>query len=244
MSSYYPHRPPHAASADELASRMQTNGAYRTPAAPAQQQPPALGWDQRPQQSQAQPQYQEPAIQQPAVMAQTTGTHWPQFVNNNRLIGALVAGFGATQLATMFGSWIYGLGIMEGPLDFAFFNGVILTPNATANEAGFAVSQWFAGMGFHYFNGMVFALAYALVIFPWLGKTHTTSSNLARSLGMGMFLATASCGWWIPALHPEDVIGVDPGFFSINLGWGTVLGVYLWHLVWAVALGLFFNPQD
>ncbi|MBO0842795.1 MAG: hypothetical protein J2O46_06390 [Nocardioides sp.] len=233
MSSYYPHRPPHATSADELAQRMQTNGgAFRTPV--PQQSPPAIGWDQ---QSQSQPQQSfGPAQAQPAVLSQTTGIHWPQFVNNHRLIGALVAGFAATQLATMFGFWAFGLGLPK--LDFATFNGVILEPLGSIKPTSH--QQWITGMLFHYANGMVFALGYALVIFPWLGKTRTTLSNLARSLGMGLFLATASCGWWVPALHPD----YHPGFFSINLGVGTIIGIYVWHVVWSLALGFFFNPQD
>jgi hypothetical protein len=29
-----------------------------------------------------------------------------------------------------------------------------------------------------------------------------------------------------------------------NLGWDLVIGVYVWHLAWSLALGFFFNPQD
>lgn len=231
MSSYYPHRPTHATSADELAQRMQA-GAFRSPA--TQQQPPlALGWDQG---SQQQPQSFSEQPAQPAVMAQTTGLHWPQFVNNHRLIGALVAGFAATQLATMFGFWAYGLGLPK--LDFATYNGVILERAADIHATPH--QEWISGMIFHYANGMVFALGYALVIFPWLGKTRTTRSNVTRSLGMGLFLATASCGWWVPALHQE----FHPGFFSTGLGVGTIIGIYVWHIIWSLALGFFFNPQD
>lgn len=165
-------------------------------------------------------------------MHQTSGVHWPQYVNQHRLVGALVAGFGAIHIADMIGYWMTGIGLPK--LDFAFFNGIILMPQADPT------TQWFEGMFFHTLNGMVFALGYALLIFPRLGKTLTTGRNVARGVGMGMVLATLSCLWWIPALHGN----LDPGFFSHNLGWDMVLAVYVWHLAWSLGLGFFFNPQD
>ncbi|MEQ7129406.1 hypothetical protein ABN034_33450 [Actinopolymorpha sp. B11F2] len=53
-------------------------------------------------------------------------------------------------------------------------------------------------------------------------------------------LATLSCPWWIPTQFPD----LNAGFLSLNLGWELVLGVYVWHLAWSLALGFFFNPQD
>jgi hypothetical protein len=168
----------------------------------------------------------------PVVQHQTTGLHWPQYVNTHRLIGGLVAGFAALHIANMIGYWMPGIGLPK--LDFAYFNGAILMPNAAATP------QWFEGQLFHAFNGIVFALGYALVIFPRLGKTLTTARNVGRGVAMGMVLATMSCLWWIPTQHPE----LNPGFMSHNLGWELVLAVYVWHLAWSLALGFFFNPQD
>jgi hypothetical protein len=177
---------------------------------------------------------QVPAADQalPAVQHQTAGLHWPQYVNTHRLIGGLVAGFAALHIADMIGYWLPGIGLPK--LDFAYFNGTILMPDAPAT------TQWFEGHIFHTFNGMVFALGYALIVFPLLGKTLTTARNVGRGIGMGMVLATLSCLWWIPYNFPE----LHAGFMSLNLGWKLVLGVYLWHLAWSLALGFFFNPQD
>jgi len=168
----------------------------------------------------------------PVVQQQTAGLHWPQYVNTHRLVGGLVAGFAALHIADMIGYWLPGIGLPK--LDFAFFNGTLLLPNAAATP------QWFEGHIFHTFNGMVFALGYALVIFPLLGKTLTTGRNIGRGLAMGMVLATLSCLWWIPYNFPD----LNAGFMSLNLGWELVLGIYLWHLAWSLALGFFFNPQD
>jgi len=168
----------------------------------------------------------------PVVQHQTTGLHWPQYVNRHRLVGALVAGFAASHIADMFGYWMEGLGLPK--LDFAFFNGRVLMPEAAAS------TQWFEGMLFHSLNGMVFALGYALLVFPLLGKTLTTGMNVARGVGMGMVLATLSLLWWIPTQQSDFA----PGFFSHNLGASMILAVYVWHLAWSLALGFFFNPQD
>ena len=168
----------------------------------------------------------------PVVQRQTAGLHWPQYVNTHRLIGGLVAGFAALHIADMIGYWLPGIGLPK--LDFAYFNGSILMPKADAT------TQWFEGHLFHTFNGIVFALGYALVVFPLLGKTLTTVRNVARGIAMGMVLATLSCLWWIPALFPD----LHAGFMAHNLGWNLVLAVYVWHLAWSLALGIFFNPQD
>lgn len=168
----------------------------------------------------------------PVVQHQTTGVHWPQYVNTHRLVGGLVAGFAALHIADMFGYWMPGIGLPK--LDFAYFNGAILMPDAAATP------QWLQGQFFHTMNGIVFALGYALLIFPLMGKTLTTGRNVARGVAMGMVLATLSCLWWIPTQNP----GLNAGFMSHNLGWDLVLGVYVWHLAWSLALGFFFNPQD
>jgi hypothetical protein len=34
----------------------------------------------------------------------------------------------------------------------------------------------------------------------------------------------------------------NPGFFSWNLGWKTVFGIYLWHLIYGLNLGAFYSP--
>jgi hypothetical protein len=168
----------------------------------------------------------------PVVQHQTAGLHWPQYVNTHRLVGGLVAGFAALHIADMIGYWLPGIGLPK--LDFAYFNGTILMPTAAGTP------QWFEGHIFHTFNGIVFALGYALVIFPLLGKTLTTARNVGRGIAMGMVLATLSCLWWIPYNFPD----LHAGFMAHNLGWDVVLGVYLWHLAWSLALGFFFNPQD
>jgi hypothetical protein len=177
---------------------------------------------------------QVPVVDQamPAVQHHTAGLHWPQYVNAHRLIGGLVAGFAALHIADMIGYWMPGIGLPK--LDFASFNGMILMPKAAAS------TQWFEGQLFHTLNGLVFALGYALLVFPLLGKTLTTPRNVARGVAMGMVLATLSCLWWIPTQFPE----LHAGLMSLNLGWKLVLGVYAWHLAWSLALGFFFNPQD
>ncbi|MFD2082848.1 hypothetical protein SAMN05421678_11860 [Actinopolymorpha cephalotaxi] len=172
----------------------------------------------------------DPAM--PVVQHRTAGVHWPQYVNNHRLVGGLVAGFAALHIADMIGYWLPGVGLPK--LDFAFFNGSLLMPKVPG------APQWFEGHIFHTLNGLVFALGYALLIFPLMGKTLTTARNVARGVAMGMTLATLSCLWWIPTQFPA----LHAGFMSHNLGWNLVLAVYVWHLAWSLAIGFFFNPQD
>lgn len=172
----------------------------------------------------------------PAIVHQTSGKQWPQWVNEHRLAAALVAGFAATHIADMIGYWIRMFGFDITPLDFAGFNGLITGTNLKGD------TQWLVGYLFHTMNGMVFALGYALLVFPRMGKTLSTGRNVARSLPMGLVLATLSLLWWMPGNLPR--VGMDPGFFSHGFGWETIVAVYFWHIAWSLGLGFFFNPQD
>ena len=93
-------------------------------------------------------------------------------------------------------------------------------------------------MGGPNLTGVVFAVVYVTAIRPKLPWSNSARGNLAKALLWGLVLATISALWWTPALFPE----FHAGFFSSNLGWKTVVGIYLWHVVWAAHLGVIYNP--
>lgn len=168
----------------------------------------------------------------PPVRGKATPSPWRRQVAERPVIGALVAGFVAYQIATVTGYWYSGINLTN--LDWPAFNGALILPN------GGPGAQFVAGAIFHGLTAISFAIVYALLIHPLLPLPNTTGGNLIKALIFGLFLATLSAMWWVPQLFPA----LDAGFFSNNLGWKIVFGIYLWHVIWAVNLGAIYNPSD
>jgi hypothetical protein len=158
--------------------------------------------------------------------------------NERPLAVAVAAGFIATHVATIFGFWFHGIGLVD--LDFPRFNGYLLFRAEIGDDAA-AIFQVASGLRLilgwivHTFTGIAWALVFAIVIQPRLAW----KSNLAKAFLWGAILATLSALWWVPVLFPEFQLG----FFSWNLdGFLGVVAIYLWHFIYAANLGLIYNP--
>jgi len=166
---------------------------------------------------------------------------WRALVTRHRLGVAVLAGIVATHIATVTGFWFHGIGLPD--LDWPRFNGYLLFRAALGDDPAvvLAVSdttRLVLGWIVHMFTGVVFAVGYMIAIHPNLPWRNTTLGNLGKALVWGAVLATLSALWWSPELFPEFQLG----FFSNNLGLKGVLGIYLWHAIWALHLGLIYNP--
>jgi hypothetical protein len=162
-------------------------------------------------------------------------------VSNSRLIAALVAGFVATHVATVTGYWYHGINLPD--LGWPNFNGLLLLG---AEES--VVAQFWAGTVYHMLTGISFALLFAFLIHPRLPLANTMGGNIAKALIFAAVLATISAAWWVPQLF-NQVFDFDFGWFSQNLGtflgtdaWRPIVGIYLWHAIWGLTLGLIYNP--
>ena len=166
-----------------------------------------------------------------------TATTWRKIVTQRPLAGALVAGFVATHLATVIGFWFHGLSFKSGAglpdLSWPFFNGLLLV----GAKSSF-LSQFWAGSVYHYLTGICFSLTYCFLIFPRFRGKNTVGGNVTKGVIFGLVLGTISALWWVPHLFPD----FHPGFFSHNLGWNTVVGIYLWHIIYGLNLGAFYSP--
>jgi hypothetical protein len=72
--------------------------------------------------------------------------------------------------------------------------------------------------------------------------------NVAKAILFGLVLATLSAAWWVPQLF-NQVFQTDLGWFSQKLGtllgtpaWKPIVGIYLWHIIYGLNLGLIYNP--
>lgn len=177
-------------------------------------------------------------------MATGTGvTKFRSQVSNSQLVTALVAGFVATHIATVSGYWFHGINLPD--LGWPNFNGLLLL----GTEAS-PVSQFVSGAVFHMFTGICFALFYAFIVHPRLPMANTPRGNIIKALIFGAILATLSAIWWVPQLF-NQVFQTDLGWFSQNVGellgteaWKPIVGIYLWHVIYGLNLGLIYNPLD
>jgi hypothetical protein len=155
------------------------------------------------------------------------------WVRKHMVASAMLAGLVATHMATVAGYFMPGIGLPQ--LDWNRVNGAIYTPNGSSNV------QFLSGGAFHYVDGIVFSVLFAIALHPLLRWRSTPLGNVLKGLLFGTILATISCIFVIPRVYfPHGHVG----FFSHNLGWKLILAVYLWHWIFGLHLGVVFNPQD
>ena len=159
---------------------------------------------------------------------------WRAEVTKRRLAYALLAAFVATHIATVSGYWYKIIGIPV--LGWPQFNGILLMGHTGSSADG--AQQFWAGAVFHLMTGICFGLIYVFLIHPLIPIANTFYGNIAKGLIWGGVLATSSALLWVPRNFPE----FHPGFFTNNLGWKTVLGIYVWHAVYGLHLGAIYNP--
>ncbi len=161
----------------------------------------------------------------------STDPVWRVWITRHRVVAAILAGIVATHMATIIGFWLPAVGLPK--LDWPSVNGGVYTPY------GSAIQQFVSGSVFHYTDGVVFAVVFALTLHHLLPWRNTELGNLAKGLFFGTVLAIISCGFMVPLVYFPQF---HPGFFSLNLGWKVILAIFLWHWVYGLFLGLIYNP--
>ena len=162
-------------------------------------------------------------------------------VSSSRLVVALVAGFVATHIATVFGYWFHGFNLPD--LGWPNFNGILLLGLDAS-----PLSQFWAGTAYHMATGICFGLFFAFIVHPRLRIKNSMGGNILKGIIFGLVLATLSAIWLVPQLF-NTVFNADLGWFSQNVGptlgstaWKGIFGIYLWHIIWGLNLGLIYNP--
>ena len=161
--------------------------------------------------------------------------HWRDWVTDHRIGAGTLAGLVGTHLATVIGFWLPSIGLPE--LDFNTFNGLLYL--GASSHASKAVLFW-TGATIHYTDGLIFALLFVVAVHPRLPWRSTVLGNLLKGLTMGMILAVITCVWMVPRVWAVP----HAGFFSVGLGWKFVLAIFVWHFVWGLHIGVFYNPRE
>ena len=161
---------------------------------------------------------------------------WRIWVTRHPVAGALLAGFVATHVATLFGFFMKGIGLPQ--LIWPLTNGKVVLPGASKTSQ-FVIGEVFI----HGLDGVVFTLIYAIAIFPLFSRALKGSSsawaNMAKGVVFSLAMATISVGFLTPYVYaPHE----GAGLFTTGFGWKLVFGIYMFHLAYGVNLGLLYNP--
>lgn len=158
---------------------------------------------------------------------------WRTFATRHRVAAALLAGIVAVHVATIFGYWFPGVELSR--LDWNTANGNVYVPFATPLE------KFLVGGAFHYLDGIVFAVVFACALHPVLPWRNTVIGNLAKGVAFGVLLSIISCAFMTPRIY-GPARGIDPGVFSLDLGWQYIVSVFVWHIVFGLHVSLIYNP--
>ena len=169
------------------------------------------------------------------------------YVTVHRLLVAIIGGLLATHITTNLGMWYHGIGLPD--LNFNLLNGYLVFGNSAMDPKGMQdpVALTLFGGLVHYGQGVAFAVIFAFGIHPLLPIKNTLGGNIAKAIIWGLILATLSAVWWINLFPNLAGPGTNAGIFMTNLGadwWKWLLAVYLWHVVYGLNLGLFYQPKD
>ena len=161
------------------------------------------------------------------------GKAWRVWVTRHPVGAAMWAGIVGGQIATLWGIWLPGIGLPA--LDWPLTNGATIDPKGTF------VAQFAIGGLFHALDCLLFALVFALFVFPLFRKVAVNSgTNMLKALGFSLVLATISAAFLVPFVYYK---GYHVGFGGVNYGgWKLVFAIYLWHLLYGVNLGAIYNP--
>lgn len=162
-------------------------------------------------------------------------TAWRSWATRHRVWAALLAGLVAVHIGTVVGFWLGDFGLTR--LDWPTANGLVYVPDASP------VAQFLIGGLSHYLDGILFALVYAIALAPFLPFGSTAVGNLAKGLVFGTILAVLALLIMTPLVY-APARGSEAGFFSHNFGWSYIVGVFIFHWVYGLHLGLIYNPDD
>ena len=171
-------------------------------------------------------------------------------LSDSKLVAGLIASFIAMHIATITGFWYEIIHLPQ--VDWNLFNGWYLLPDFS--EASY-FEKFITGWIFHSFTGLSLGLAFVFLIRPKLPAAffpYTMLGNLKAALAFSVTLALLSMFIIVPYLDPYNA---HPGFMSLDLkladnegnlrpGWQSPLVILIWHLVYGIQLGAFYNPKS
>jgi len=173
---------------------------------------------------------------------------YQMWVYRHPVAGASIAGFLATQVATIWG--YYGIGIGLPSLPFPAYNGLLFSrPSVAADFSNFGnPSSYWVGQSVHYVNGIAFALLFALVAYRSLPTFFSKMKSVQKGIVFALIQTIISLGFLFPYVYaPKSGFGLfsfgDNAFGNNPDHWKLPFAVLLWHLIYGTLLGLLYDPK-
>jgi hypothetical protein len=162
--------------------------------------------------------------------------------------GAALAGFVATQIATIWGYYAKGIGLPSLP--FPNYNGALFAPASVAKDfSNFGnPGNFFVGQSIHMVNGIVFGLLFALVAYRKLPTFLPQMKSVQKGMVFGVGQTIISAGFLFPYVYaPRSGFGIF-SFGKNTLGtnpdhWKLPFAILVFHLVYGATLGLLYDPK-
>jgi len=177
-----------------------------------------------------------------------TDDRYQRWVYRHPVAGAALAGFIATQVATIWGYYAVGIGLPSLP--FPAYNGLLFSrPSVAADFSNFGnPSSWWLGQSIHYVNGIAFALVFALVAYKSLPTFFNRFKSVQKGVVFAIIQSIISLGFLFPYVYaPKSGFGIfsfgDNAFGNNPDHWKLPFAVVLWHVIWGALLGLLYDPK-
>jgi hypothetical protein len=166
-----------------------------------------------------------------------TNTRWRQWVDEHPVLGPALIGLIATQMATIIGYYLKGIGLP--PVPWPLYNGALFAPTG---EFG-SPASFFAGQSIHMVDGVVLAILFVLTLHGRIPLPNTPQGNIGKGLVYGTVLAIISAGFLVPYVY---VPKLGYGFFSFGTpdGWKLPASILLFHWSYGFFIGLLYNPPN
>jgi hypothetical protein len=169
-------------------------------------------------------------------VASTADGGWRVWVAAHPIAAAALIGLIATQMTTLVGYYLIGVGLPQLP--WPLFNGALVAPTGEYGSVG----SYFAGQSIHMVDGVVFTILYVVLIYGRLPLPRTDAGDLGKGLIYGAVLGLISMGFLVPYVYgPKS----GYGFFSFYTpdGWKLPFAILIWHLVYGFFVGTLYNPS-
>lgn len=168
--------------------------------------------------------------------ALTLRGRWRHWSTHHPVISSMLAGLVGVHIASVLGFWMGDFGLVR--LDWFTANGLVYLP-----EEDSAFAQFVFGGFMHYTDGVLFALLFAIALHPLMRWRNTEAGNILKALVFGTVLAVIALAILTPLVY-APARGSVAGVFSSNFGWQYILGVFIFHWVYGLHVGLVYNPKD
>jgi hypothetical protein len=159
-----------------------------------------------------------------------------KWVSDRPVLGPVVAGFIAVQMATIVGYFLIGVGLPNVP--WPLFNGWLFAPATVAKDFSNwgNTGQFFVGQSIHMIDGMVFAVLYMITVKSRLPLANTKWGNIGKGVIYSEIMAIISMGFLVPYVYAPRS---GYGFFSFYSKdhWKLPLSIVIFHLVYGYFLG-------